>query len=94
MVSWVARLLLIAAGTVTSWFVARDEPNFSVIQLATALLLLTFVVAVLAFRPARWTVRRHRAGGPAPMQDPAPDGSVTGSSHGAGREQGGTRGPP
>ena len=63
MVGWIARFLLIAAGTVTGWFVARDEPNFGVIQLATALLLLTFVVAVLAFRPARWMVRRHRFSG-------------------------------
>lgn len=63
MARWIARFLLIAAGTVTGWFVARDEPNFGVIQLATALLLLTFVVAVLAFRPARRTVRRHRFSG-------------------------------
>lgn len=59
MVGWIARFLLIAAGTVTGWFVARDEPNFGVIQLATALLLLTFMVAVLAFRPARWTAGRQ-----------------------------------
>ncbi len=49
MISWIVRLLMIAAGVVTSWFVAKDAVNFGVVQMMVALLLLTLVVAVLRF---------------------------------------------
>ena len=94
MVGWIARLLLIAAGTVTGWFVARDEPNFGVIQLATAPLLLTFVVAVLAFRPARWTVRYRQPTGLAQGPNGAPEGQVSGSGIETGMDQGGRHDAP
>jgi hypothetical protein len=55
MVSWFARGLLIAAGLVTSWFMTKDSPRFGVMEMAVATLLLVFIVAVLAFRPAWWT---------------------------------------
>jgi uncharacterized membrane protein YoaK (UPF0700 family) len=55
MVGWIVRLLMIAAGVVTGWFVAKDAPIFGVAQVMVALLLLTFIVAVLAFWPHRWT---------------------------------------
>ena len=55
MVGWIARGLLIVAGIVTSWFVAKDAPNFGVVQGMVAVMLLGLVVAVLAFWPARWT---------------------------------------
>ncbi|HEV2566570.1 MAG TPA: hypothetical protein VGU19_15970 [Microvirga sp.] len=62
MVSWIVRALLVVAGAITSWFVAGDAPNFSVIQMVVALLLLTFTVAVIAFWPSRWThaLDRHQ----------------------------------
>jgi membrane protein YdbS with pleckstrin-like domain len=92
MVGWVARFLLISAGAVTGWFIARDEPNFGVIQMATALLLLTFVVAILAFRPARWTVWRHRFGSSAQHPGRARDPRKSEASIAPGREQGGSHG--
>jgi hypothetical protein len=52
---WLARGLLIITGFVASWFVARDAPQFGLVQMAVALLLLVFVVWVLAFWPERWT---------------------------------------
>jgi hypothetical protein len=55
MLGWVARGLLIVAGFVVSWFVAKDAPQFGVMQMAVALILLIFIVAVLAFWPERWT---------------------------------------
>jgi hypothetical protein len=55
MVGWIARGLLILAGLVTSWFVAKDAPNFGVVQGMVAVVLLGVIVAVLAFWPARWT---------------------------------------
>jgi len=62
MVSWIVRLLLIAAGAITEWFVAADAPNFGVVQGVIAVLLLTVVVFVLAFWPKSWSHRLNRAG--------------------------------
>ena len=42
------RLILIPAGLVASWFVARDAPNFGIVQTMVAIFLLVFVVAVFA----------------------------------------------
>jgi hypothetical protein len=60
MIAWAVRLLMLAAGAMTSWVVARDAPNFGVVQTMVALLLLTLIVAVLAFWPSRWTIRLNR----------------------------------
>jgi type II secretory pathway component PulJ len=54
-IGWAVRMLLIAAGGVTSWFVAKDAPGFGVIQMMVATLLLALVVSVIAFWPQRWT---------------------------------------
>jgi hypothetical protein len=54
-IGWVARGLLIVAGFVASWFVAKDAPQFGLMQVAVALILFVFVLWVLAFWPARWT---------------------------------------
>ncbi len=62
MVEWLTRTLLIAAGAVTSWFMARDAPNFSVIQGVVAMLLIAFTVAVLAFWPVGWVAWLKRSG--------------------------------
>jgi len=59
MVSWIVRLLMIAAGIVTGWVVADDAPNFGVIQMMVALLLLTLIVAVLAFWPSKRASRSN-----------------------------------
>ena len=60
MISWIVRLLMIAAGAVTGWVVAEDAPNFGIIQVMVALLLLTLIVAVLAFWPSNWAARLNR----------------------------------
>jgi hypothetical protein len=62
MVAWIARGLLVAAGSVTSWFVAKDAPNFGLVQIAIGLLLLSLVVSVIAFWPSSWTVKLNRFG--------------------------------
>jgi formate hydrogenlyase subunit 3/multisubunit Na+/H+ antiporter MnhD subunit len=54
-ISWLARGLLIAAGFVASWFMTRDSLQFGLLEMAVALLLVVFIVAVLAFWPERWT---------------------------------------
>ena len=45
---WIIRAVLIVAGIVASWFIAKDAVNFPIFQMVVALLLIVFVVAVLA----------------------------------------------
>ncbi len=49
MFGWLIRLIMIPAGVIAGWLVAKDAPNFGIVQLSVALLLLVFIVAVLAF---------------------------------------------
>ncbi|WP_414470914.1 hypothetical protein [Microvirga sp. M2] len=53
MMSWIVRLLMAVAGIGAAWIVAEDAPNFGIVQAMIALLLVTFIVAVLALRPSR-----------------------------------------
>jgi uncharacterized membrane protein YbhN (UPF0104 family) len=46
-----SRLLLVIAGFIASFFVAKDALNFNVIQLIIAVLLFTTLVALIAFWP-------------------------------------------
>ena len=55
MLGWIVRGLLIVSGFVASWIVTKDAPQFGTVQMAVALLLITLVVAVLAFWPERWS---------------------------------------
>lgn len=48
MIGWAVRLLLVAAGAVTTIFVARDAENFTVVQGMVAIALVAGVVLVLA----------------------------------------------
>jgi hypothetical protein len=59
-ISWVVRLLLIAAGAVAQWFVTEDAPNFGIVQGVVAVLLLALIVFVLAFWPRAWSYRLNR----------------------------------
>jgi hypothetical protein len=55
MIAWLIRGLLIVAGSMASWVVTKDSPQFGVMQTAMMLLLFVLIVAVLAFWPERWT---------------------------------------
>jgi hypothetical protein len=52
MVSWITRILLLLSGAITSWFVAPEAANFSVVQGAVAIVLLAFFVSVAVFWPS------------------------------------------
>lgn len=52
MLGWLIRALMLLAGFITSWFIARDELKFNTIQMVIAILLFTLVVAIAAFWPA------------------------------------------
>ena len=58
--SWIVRGVLILAGLVTGWLMAKDEPLFSIVQMTIAVLLCTLVVLVLGFWPERWTMRAKK----------------------------------
>jgi hypothetical protein len=64
MLGWIVGVLLIAAGVVASWLVAKDSPQFGMMQMAVALILVVLVIAVLAFWPERWTHILNRIGKP------------------------------
>jgi hypothetical protein len=55
MLSWVVRLILIAANFVAGFFVAEDALNFEIVQGVISLFLVALVVFVLAFWPSSWT---------------------------------------
>ena len=48
MIGWALRILLAAAGAVAAVFVARDAPNFGVVQGMVAVAIIAAVVVVLA----------------------------------------------
>ena len=52
----IAQALLDSAGFMVSCFIARETPQFAVMQGSLALVLLVSLVAVAAFWPARWTI--------------------------------------
>ena len=60
MLSWIVRLLMIAAGFVTGWFVAKDAPIFGVAQVMMTLVLIALIVAIVAFWPQGWTAAINR----------------------------------
>ncbi len=64
MVSWLLRVLLLVAGSITGYFVAKDSPNFGLVQMMVAIIVIVLAVFVLAFWPARWsrTLDRARSG--------------------------------
>ena len=45
MLGWVIRVLLVSAAGIAGWFIARDAPNFSVIQMLVFLVLMAAVIA-------------------------------------------------
>jgi uncharacterized membrane protein len=66
MLSWLVRLVLIAAGGLVGLFVAADSPRFGIYQAMVSLLLVVLVVFVGAFWPQRWSHlidRFHRKSG-------------------------------
>ncbi len=51
MITWLVRIVMFIASVVTGWFVARDAADFDLIQLAVALMLIIFFIAIGVFWP-------------------------------------------
>ena len=47
MIGWLVRLIFIPSGIIAGWFVAKDAPHFSAVQLVVGLLLIFFIVLVM-----------------------------------------------
>jgi len=56
MLSWLVRLLMVLAAAIAAWFVARDAPNFSMVQALVLLLLML----VLLFAAVFWATLRDK----------------------------------
>ena len=66
LLSLILRGFLIAVGFMASWFVAKDAPQFGLMQMAVALIIVVFIVAVPAFWPERWSNILNRLHKPPP----------------------------
>lgn len=53
MIAWLTRLILILAGVIAGWFVAKDAPNFGAVQAITAVFLLVFILLVFGLTSRR-----------------------------------------
>lgn len=53
MLTWLARLLLIAGGVIAGWFVSPEAHNFEIMRMIFAILLLVLFVAAAAYWPRR-----------------------------------------
>ncbi|BCA94454.1 hypothetical protein TUM19329_08150 [Legionella antarctica] len=54
MLGWLVRILLMMAGSITSWFIARDSLKFNIIQMIIALFLVTLVMFIALFWRPFW----------------------------------------
>ena len=59
MVDWLFNILMFAAGEITASFAEKDSPNFDVVQMMIAILLLVLLIFVLAFGPVWWMIARR-----------------------------------
>jgi uncharacterized membrane protein YfcA len=55
MFNWLIGGLLMVAGVVAGWLVAKESPQFVLMQLAVMMLLFALIMAVLALWPERWS---------------------------------------
>ncbi len=51
--AWLIRIILIPAGFIASWFVAKDAPNFGAVQTMVAIFLVVFILVVFGLTSKR-----------------------------------------
>jgi len=56
-IGWILRLILIPTGAIAGWFVAKDSPNFSAVQLVVGMVLVFFTVLVVILTARIETMR-------------------------------------
>jgi len=55
---WIVRLLLVAAGFIAALFVARDAPNFSVVEVFVAMAMILAFIVGAGLWVQRWKIGR------------------------------------
>ena len=58
MIGFLIRVILIPAGIIASWFVAKDAPNFGALQTMVAVFLLVFILVVFGLTSRRGDAKR------------------------------------
>ncbi|MBL6615217.1 MAG: hypothetical protein ISP45_14480 [Reyranella sp.] len=53
--SWFIRILMIVAGAMAEWLIARGSPRFQLVELGMSFFLVLLMLYVAAFWPARWS---------------------------------------
>lgn len=51
MFGWLFRGLFVVAGSITGWFVLREDLHFAIFQAVIALILFIFIMTMVAFWP-------------------------------------------
>jgi hypothetical protein len=59
MIAWLIRLILIPAGFIASWFVAKDAPQFGAVQAMAAVFLVVFILVVFGLTSKRNDAKRN-----------------------------------
>ena len=54
MIDWIVRGLLAIGGFFAAWMIARDNPNFELVQAAMGTIVLASFIALIAFSPRLW----------------------------------------
>jgi hypothetical protein len=54
---WIIRLLLVAAGFIAALFVARDAPNFGVVEVLVAMTMIFVFVVGAGLWVQRWKIK-------------------------------------
>ena len=62
MVEWFIRILMVIAGSITSWFVARDSLKFNIVQMVISIILITIALLIVAFWRPFWDWVKHIRG--------------------------------
>ena len=55
---WIVRLLLVAAGFIAALFVARDAPNFGVVEVFVAMAMILAFIVGAGLWVQRWKIGR------------------------------------
>lgn len=54
MIDWIVGVLMAIGGFIADWFIARDNPNFELVQAAMGTIVLASIIALIAFSPRLW----------------------------------------
>jgi len=54
MIDWIVGVLMNIGGVIAALMIARDNPNFELVQAALGTIVLASIIALIAFSPRLW----------------------------------------